>query len=180
MQGVEWTPAEREVLERELFQTQNADMRIRLLALLHVGEGQSVAEVARWLHVDRRTVYRWVVRFCASRQIEGLEDHRGQGRPRNWSDALGHLLQSALTQSPIELGYPANTWTVPVLHAYLAVYLPQQAVSARTVRRRLKDLGYVWKRFRYVLAPDPEAEKKTQDSGANSSFASGNSPFGGG
>jgi hypothetical protein len=67
---------------------------------------------------------------------------------------------------------------VPVLHAFLAIYLPEQEVSTRTVRRRLKDLGYVWKRFRYVLAPDPEAEKKTPDFGPDSGFAIPHSAFG--
>jgi hypothetical protein len=32
-------------------------------------------------------------------------------------------------------------------------------------------LGYVWKRSRYVLAPDPEKEKKTANSPQNQGFA---------
>jgi transposase len=143
----------------------------RLLALIHVGQGQSISEVARWLRVDRRTIYRWLDRFADSGKAEALEDQGGRGRRRLWSDELASLVQTALAQSPRQLGYPANTWTVSVLHAFLAVYLPEQEVSVWTVRRRLKEMGYVWKRFRYVLAPDPEAEKKTPALAADSSFA---------
>jgi len=34
--------------------------------------------------------------------------------------------------------------------------------SSDTIRRRLHELDYVWKRPRYVLALDPEREKKRQ------------------
>jgi transposase len=178
MSGGEWTPSQRRRLEQELSYTRDVGMLRRLLALIHVGQGQSISEVARWLRVDRRTIYRWLGRFADSGTAESLEDQPGRGRRRIWSDELASLLQTALAQSPRQLGYPANTWTISVLHAFLAVYLPEQEVSLRTVRRRLKEMGYTWKRFRYVLAPDPEAEKKTSNFRANSGFTASDSPFG--
>ena len=39
--------------------------------------------------------------------------------------------------------------------------------SDETVRRGLRQLGYAWKRPRYVLDPDPERKKKTADPPAN-------------
>jgi len=87
---------------------------------------------------------------------------------------------SALAQAPRELGYPANAWNVPLLQAFLSVYHPEQEVSTATLRRRLKAAGYVWKRFRYVLAPDPEEEKKTPDFAANTGFARAHRAAGGG
>lgn len=167
MKGCSLTPAQRRALERQLTRTHDADMLKRLLALLHVGQGQSVVEVARWLHVHRRSVYRWVDRYATSQQPEALEDQRGQGRPRIWNEDLANGLEAALARSPLQLGYPANSWSVPLLQSFLSVYYPELEVSTRTVRRRLKELGYVWKRFRYVLAPDPEAEKKTPSPVAN-------------
>jgi hypothetical protein len=103
--------------------------------------------------------------------LAALADHRGQGRPPNWSEDLESLVAGALAQPPCELGYPSNTWTVPLLQAFLAVYHPEQEVSTATLRRRMKAAGYVWKRFRYVLAPDPEEEKKTLAFAANTGFA---------
>jgi hypothetical protein len=58
-----------------------------------------------------------------------------------------------------ELGYFAVNWTVPLLRDPL-VMCTSQRFSDHTIRRGLRQLNYVWKRPRYVLAPDPEREKK--------------------
>lgn len=178
MEGWSLSLAQQRALERQLRHIHDAGTWRRLLALLHAGQGQPIAEVAQWLQVDRRSVYRWVNRFVASRQLLALEHQPGQGRPRIGNEDLVQALEVALAHSPRELGYPANTWSVPVLQAFLAVYFPELEVSARTVRRRLKELGYVWKRFRYVLMPDPQAEKKTPDPGANTDAARGHGALG--
>ena len=44
---------------------------------------------------------------------------------------------------------------------------PAAAALGRHDARGLRRLGYVWKRPRYVLDPDPEREEKTADSQAN-------------
>jgi transposase len=174
------TPAQRGMLERELAHTRDAGLFRRLLALLQVDQGQSVVQAARLVRANRRSVHRWMERFASEHKPSALEDHRGQGQPPNWSEDLESLVESALAQAPRELGYPANSWTVPLLQAFLSVYHPQQEVSLSTLRRRLRELGYVWKRFRYVLAPDPEAEKKTPDFAANTGFARAHRAAGGG
>jgi transposase len=59
------------------------------------------------------------------------------------------------------MGYLGMNWTVPLLQEYLY----DQAgcwLSEDSIRRQLQRLGYVWKRYRYVLPPDPEREKKTR------------------
>lgn len=154
-----------------MLRARDAGLFRRLLALWHIGQGRSIPEVAQWLQVDRRSVYRWLERFVTSGDLAALEDQRGQGAFPNWDEDCEALLETALARRPAQLGYPANRWTVPVLQAVLAGYHPECAPSASTVRRHLKALGYVWKRFRYVLLPDPEAEKKTPDSPPDPGFA---------
>jgi transposase len=59
------------------------------------------------------------------------------------------VVAAILARDPRPLGYRATTWTVPLL----ASYLRQRrgcTVSARTLRRRLREWGYRWKRPRYV------------------------------
>jgi transposase len=171
MKGWLWTAAERHLLEAALAHTDDAALLRRVLALFLVDQGQSVAEVARLVQKDRSSVYRWMERFAAGHRLGALEDQRGQGRPPQWSAELERLLESALIRPPRQFGYPANSWTAPLLQAFLAAYHPEQEVSLSTLRRRLKESGYVWKRFRYVLAPDPEAEKKTADFAPNPGLA---------
>src|SRR5947207_1727708 len=156
MKGCHWTPAKLRALEAEISRTHDAGLFRRLLALWHVGRGRSVEEVASWLRVDRSSVYRWMERFGATGKPESLKDHRGQAHYSAWDEDCDGLLESALLQRPRDLGYPANQWTAPILQAFLGVYLCECDFSIETVRRRVKALGYVWKRFRYVLPPDPE------------------------
>lgn len=178
MKGWSLTSAQRRALEQELDQTREAGLMRRLLALLQVNQGWSIAKVARGLRVDRRSVYRWIQQYAACPQPQVLQDQRGQGRPPIWNVDLTQCLQTALAQSPRQLGYSANTWTVAMLRNFLEACYPDSSVSVRTVRRWLKHLGYVWKRFRYILAPDPEAEKKTPNFAANPGFASSDSSLG--
>jgi transposase len=172
MKGWYWTQTQRKLLEKELAHTYDAPLFRRILALLQVDLGKPISEVARFLCVNRRSVYRWMERYTLTHQVVSLERQPGQGRPLEWNEDLAGLLESAMRQPPVELGYPANGWTAPLLEAFLTVHSPSQTVSTRTVRRRLRDLGYVWKHGRYILPPDPEEEKKTPDSTPNTGFAS--------
>jgi transposase len=75
-----------------------------------------------------------------------------------------------MKQAPQEFGYPDTDWTTPLLRRELergTGVLP----SDDTVRRVLHRLGYVWKRPRYVLDPDPERDKKTPHPAADPAVA---------
>src|SRR5262249_36631516 len=133
----------------------------RLLALLDLDRGRAAAEVAASLGVTRQSVYNWACTFAARPDPAALRDHYGVGRPTAWSDGLEALLLDALRRRPDERGYAGVNWTVPLLQEHLE-RRGGVRLSDDTVRRRLDRLGYVWKRFRYVLPPDPEREKKTR------------------
>lgn len=178
MKGWYWTPAQSRALEAELSRTHDAGLFRRLLALWHLEHGQSVEDVAKWLRVDRSSVYRWMEQFAATGKPEALEDHRGQMHYSVWDEDCQGLLETAMLYRPRDLGYPANQWTAPVLEAFVAVCRSECEFSIDTVRRGLKALGYVWKRFRYVLPRDPEEEKKTPDTAADPGFAATDGPVG--
>jgi transposase len=159
------TAAQRRKLERELTRTRDADLFRRILALLEVDAGCPLGEVAQRLRVDRRSVQRWIARYRRQANVEALRHRPGQGRPRRWDPALEARLELALSQRPTDFGYVGTGWTVPLLQQWLAEDRPGRRLSAATLRRRLRERDYVWKRFRYVLSPDPEREKKTPDPG---------------
>src|SRR5690349_11398556 len=157
------TPAQRRALERELARARDAALFRRILALLEVDAGCPVGEVAQRLRVDRRSVQRWIGRYRRQATVETLRHQPGQGRPRRWDQALEARLQVALSQRPSDFGYVGTSWTVPLLQQWLASDRTGPRLSAATLRRRLRERDYVWKRFRYVLSPDPQREKKTPD-----------------
>jgi transposase len=157
------TAAQRRTLERELARARDAALFRRILALLEVDASCPVGQVAQRLRVDRRSVQRWIARYRSQPNVEALRHQPGQGRPRRWDQALEARLEVALSQRPTDLGYVGTGWTVPLLQQWLADDRPGPRLSAATLRRRLRERDYVWKRFRYVLSPDPAREKKTPD-----------------
>ena len=94
-----------------------------------------------------------------------LRDAARSGRPTTWTPDLQELLQTLLRESPTQWDYQAVNWTVPLLQQQLATW-DGCWLSDETIRRKLHELGYVWKRTRYVLPPDPEEEKKKAHSSA--------------
>lgn len=160
MGGFELTPPERALLERQLRSTRDAAVFRRTLALLEVAGGRPVAEVARLLRVSRVSLHHWLGWYAQSRDPECLLDQRGGNHPSLWTDELQALLRDALAGRPDRYGYPAAGWTVPLLREHLA-RRGGVRLSPATVRRGLRQLDYVWKRPRYVLAPDPERGKKS-------------------
>jgi transposase len=153
--------AQRRALERELARARDAALFRRILALLEVDAGCPLGEVAQRLRVDRRSVQRWVAQYRSQPNLETLRHQPGQGRPRRWDQSLEARLEVALSQRPTDLGYVGTGWTVPLLQQWLAHDQPGPPLSVATLRRRLRERDYVWKRFRYVLNPDPQREKKT-------------------
>ena len=165
MREIRLTVAQQEALRACLGAPPSTGFYRRALALLALDEGQPVAAVAELLGVTRQSIYNWMQAYQHSPKPETLEDHYGGGRPTLWTEQLQALLEEGLRHWPDELGYTGVNWTVPLLRAYLHDQTGSWLCDD-TIRRQLDRLGYVWKRFRYVLPPDPEREKKTRDSPA--------------
>jgi transposase len=170
MSTLRLTPSQRRQLQSELYVAEDARYYRRLVALLELDRGRAVAEVAEALGVNRQTVFNWARAFQEAPRPATLEDRYGVGRPSVWTDELQALLLSCLDQRPDELGYAAVNWTVPVLQEHLQC-LCGLWLSDDTIRRQLQRLGYVWKRYRYVLPPDPQREKKTRPASATAAVA---------
>ena len=121
----------------------------RLEALLLVAEGHSVAEAARRCRVDRSSVHRWLAQYRAEHEAtRAAATGRAVGVLAFIHTLTPQRLAAALARDPRRCGYQATSWTVPLLAHDLAA--KGLAVSPRTLRRRLHEAGYRWKRPRYV------------------------------
>ena len=169
---------QRRQLERQLKNSRDVRWYRRVLAVLDYDRGRSVTEISRTLHLSRPSIYRWIERYRESSDAESLRDEDRSGRPPSWTEECSQWLQSLLRRSPAELGYFAVNWSVPLLRDPLEMCTGQR-FSDDTIRRALRRLDYVWKRPRYVLAPDPEREKKKANSAQNPAFASSKCASGG-
>ena len=160
MTYLQLTPWQRRRLQDQLRRTSDARVHRRTLAILEFDRGRRVADSAQGLRVSRQSIYGWLEAYAATRQPAALADAERGGRPALLQNQAQGLLQSLLALPPQELGWPHAAWSAPLLCETLAA-LEGLDVSSRTMRRALQRLDYTWKRPRYVLAADPQLEKKT-------------------
>ena len=170
MNTLRLSPRQRHQLEKQLRNSRDVRLYRRTLAILEFARGRSVTEISRLLLVSRPSVYRWIERYREASDAESLRDEERTGRPPAWTEESSEWLQSFLKRSPAELGYFAVNWTVPLLRDPLQMCTGKR-YSDETIRRALRRLEYVWKRPRYVLAPDPDREKKKTYSPQNPAVA---------
>lgn len=155
--------SERRQLRTMLQQTSDVRLYRRLLAVLECDRGTPIGTVAESLGVSRQSVYNWIARFRERGDAAELRDTPHLGRPARAGEAFDTLLRILLMLSPERFGYHATHWTVRLLRDQVRQNMGED-YSDDTIRRALHRLGYVWKRPRYVLMPDPEREKKTANS----------------
>jgi transposase len=168
MSRLSLTSSQRRRLQRQLHHTHDARLYRRTLAILEVSRGQPVAQVAQSLGVTRRSIYYWIEHYREAFDPTALVDDDRPGRPSLWTEDLTALLRTLLVDhAPDQLGYSAVEWTAALLQEHLE-HCTGQRLSETTIRRELHGLGYVWKRSRYALAPDPEWEKKNTASAVKS------------
>lgn len=179
MEGLKLTRWQRQRLAKQLKEAQDARLYRRTLAVLEVGRGRSVAQVAQALDVTRQSIYNWIASYAQACDPHALQDEPHPGRPSFWTEDHQSLLCWLLEHPPDAFGYFAGNWTVPLLQEQWE-HGTGMRPGEDTVRRGLQDLGYVWKRGRYELEPDPELEKKTQYSGSHPPFAAAQCTAGGG
>jgi transposase len=162
MSGLRLTASQRRRLEQQLRAARDAGLFRRTLAILEAADGRPIAEIARLLRTSRVSIYHWIECYGRARDPACLVDSRGGNRPSAWTEELQSALGASLGQRPDHFGYQAVEWTVPLLREHLARWCEGRP-STTSIRRQLHALGYVWKRPRYVLDPDPERDKKTAD-----------------
>ena len=151
--------------------TDDVAAHVRLTAVIAVYQGVSISEMSRILGVSRVSIYAWVRQHRRAHRADILLRRSGSGRSTLCGDDEERVIAQALESYPIDWGYSSYAWTAPILCRHL-FRMTGVSVTPRTVRRALLTLGYAWKRPRYLLAPDPDAEKKTLNSPKNRGFSS--------
>lgn len=147
----------------------------RAQALVWLGQGYAVEEVADLLGVSRQTVYNWMARFRQRSDLDlraRLADAPRSGRPPSGQGVIEPLIAAVFDHDPRTLGYHATTWTAPLLRQYLSDH-HQVEVSRKTISRALDRLDLRWKRPRHQLArrPDTWRQAKGGSSGVSRSVS---------
>lgn len=154
---------DRQRLTRALTRATNLRLFRRVQAVLLVARGFRVPEVARITGSQANAVYHWVRLYLRTRQPDYLCDASRSGRPRVARHISDARIVREFRRDPMRLGYNSTGWTVALLAEHLGRTYGG-SISARTLRRRMRDLGLRWKRPRYVFADkDPHRAQKKGD-----------------
>jgi transposase len=132
----------------------------RLQAVLSVARGLPVSEVAPITGATPDAIYGWLRCYLQEHDPDCLRDAPRTGRPRAAGRITDARIVREFRRDPLRLGYNTTGWTVVLLAEHLGRKYGCP-ISARTLRRRMHDLGLCWKRPRYVYADkDPHRAQK--------------------
>jgi transposase len=167
---VQLSPAEHAGLRRIARSAEPSRVVRRALAILALNRGERVEHVARFLATTRQTVTNWRTAWQANPdRSTSLFDREHPGRPPEWTEERQALLEGLLDRLPEQFGYRARSWTAQLL-MHTIDQLSGWQPSERSIRMELKNLGYVYKRPRYELEPDPQFAKKSGTFDRNSAL----------
>ena len=126
----------------------HADIRVirRVQALLEVGTGRPVVQVAERLGLDATTVYGWLHAFLVD-GLAALRYGRAPGRPAKLTPSQKKRLCALIAAGPLAAGYPSGCWSTLFLqdliqrefgqfynHHYLATLLHNLGLSYQKAR----------------------------------------------
>jgi transposase len=132
----------------------------RLQAVLLLAMGEKIKAICRITTLSRQSLYNALRRYRLRHRPADLADLPRCGRPSAAQAICNRHILSAMQMDPRAAGFNATTWTVALLASYLSDR-HGQIIGARTLRRRMHDLGLRWKRPRYVYhLKDPRAPQK--------------------
>lgn len=147
-------------LKRALKKITDKRTFLRLRAVLLVAEGMAVYAVAKLLGRTARAIYYWRETYLRTHNPEALFEAPRSGRPLAAEAITEERILTALKENPLHAGYQTTAWTV----ALLAMHLNNgygSAITPRTLRRRMKQIGLRFKRPRYVYSEkDPNRAQK--------------------
>jgi transposase len=146
---VRCTGATIKVLEQVLragFRDGNVLVIRRVQALLEVGSGRTVPEVAERLGLHATTVYGWLQAFVLE-GVAALRSGRATGRPSKLTPSQKKRLCELIAAGPLAAGYPSGCWSTLFLqdliqrefgvlynHHYLAALLHNLGMSYQKAR----------------------------------------------
>lgn len=132
----------------------------RIQGVLGVAQGRTVQDAAEIAGVQPWAVYAWIRTYLHTHRPDSLRDAPRSGRPQAAPAITSERIEREFRRDPMRLGYHSTGWTVGLLADHLH-HTYGTFISARTLRRRMRDLGLRWKRPRYIYATkDPNRAQK--------------------
>ena len=104
-------------LAKLISSTNNARMRLRLLAVSHFLDGKSRTQIALFLKVSRTSVNKWIHAYLHN-GVDGLKEKKHPGRPKSLNNTqLAQLKNSSLIvrSNLMEADYKVRMYNITLL-----------------------------------------------------------------
>jgi transposase len=131
---------------------------VRRRAVDAVLEGMSKTAVASAYGVDRKTVSRWVDKFCVGGG-DALLRKAGSGRPQKLEDLTEDELRKIVLAGAVAYDFETDLWTVSRLRRVIADEF-RIPLSKNTIWRRLRDAGLTYQKPEREYYEIDEATRK--------------------
>jgi transposase len=152
------TVKELQLVWREAVQRGQPRLIRHVTALLHLGTGLSVADVAARVGVSQTTVYAWRHDFLL-RGHASLRYGTAPGRPSKLTPTQKERLKALVTAGPLAAGYPTGCWSGLLLQD-LIYRAFGQLYNAHYVCTLLRNLGFSFQKARFVSDHLDEARRR--------------------
>jgi transposase len=146
---------QKQSLQQALRESEQPELRERVLMLLLMNEGKTYEQTASFLGCSQRTVAYWCVHGDPD-SLDSLKDKRRIGSYRKATDEYVKILLETIDKDPGELGYEFGRWTGERLATYLAMQTGIELTGSQ-VRKILKQKKYVylWAKYRLEDKQNP-------------------------
>ena len=131
---------------------------MRLYAVYQVSKGHSSRKLEDFYQTSFKQITNWVHRFEKD-GVDGLRDKQGRGRKSRLSGEQFCILETMLTESPIDYGYNTATWSGAILMDWIKINFGIEYKKTQ-IYHILKKLGFSYQRAKGVY---PEADKEKQE-----------------
>ncbi len=151
---------QKQSLQQALRESEQPELRERVLMLLLMNEGKTYEQIASFLGYSQRTAAYWCVHGDRD-NLDSLKDKRRIGSYRKATDEYVKILLETIDKEPSELGYGFGRWT----GERLATYLAQQTgieLTGSQVRKILKQKKYVYLWAKYSLEDKQNPLKRNE------------------
>lgn len=145
------TGATRKMLSGRLQQayaTHTTRLIRRIHALLWLGDGKSVWEVAGLLGIGEQTVRDWLHAFVL-KGVDSLFYHPHPGRPAKLTDTQRRELRELLLAGPESVGYPTACWSTPLIADLIHLRFKVD-YAPRYLSHLLDTLGFSFQKAKFV------------------------------
>ena len=156
-----FTPSTRERIEAKLrlaYASQNLRLVKRISALLQLGQGDTVAQVAETFGLGEQTVRDYLHAFL-KRGLASLKYKRPPGRPRKLTGRQRQQVKAWVKAGPLKAGYECACWSTLMVQDLLEQRLGV-SYHPHYVSTLLRDLGFSFQKARFVSDHLNETKRK--------------------